>query len=106
MDFDDKIVRDVADRFGITRDVIKKQLQELIDAGLLEKNDNPNMASKFRLTTNGSRFAEKQIIKKYGEFKKVINSKGVAYKVPTIIIIREGIKEEELSQFSLWSDKD
>jgi len=92
-------------RFGITKSEVTKQLQELMDSGLLEKNNNPNMSSEFRLTTSGSRFAEKQIIKKFGEFKKVTDSKGIAYKVPTVVIIREGIKEEELNQFPLWSNE-
>jgi len=105
MELDEKIIHKIMERFGITKEEVTKQLQELIDNGLLEKNDSPNFASEYRLTPNGSRFAEKQIIEKFGEFKKVIDHRGIAYKVPTIVIIREGIKENELNQFPLWSDE-
>ena len=93
-------------RCGISKADAIKQIQELIKAGLLEKNDNPNMSFEFRLTTEGSRFAEKQIIEKFGEFKKVISHRGIAYKVPTTVIIREGIREQDLNNFPLWSDKE
>ena len=106
MELDDEIIMDVVERFGISKADAIKQIQELIKAGLLEKNDNPNMPSEFRLTTEGSRFAEKQIIEKFGEFKKVTSHRGIAYKVPTIVIMREGLREEDLSNFPLWSDED
>ena len=105
MGLDDEIIRDIMQKFGVTGNEVKKRLQELMDSGLLKKNNNPNLTSEFRLTTNGSRFAEKQIIKRYGEFKKVIDHRGIAYKIPTIVIIREGIKENELSQFPLWNNE-
>ncbi len=105
MELDDEIIMDVAARFGISKTDAIKQIQELIKAGLLEKNDNPNMSSEFRLTTEGSRFAEKQIIEKFGEFKKVTSHRGIAYKVPTTVIIREGIREEDLHNFPLWNDE-
>jgi len=66
MELDDKIVMDAAKRFGISIAEAEKQIQELLEKGFLEKNDNPSMPSEFRLTTEGSRFAEKQIIEKFG----------------------------------------
>lgn len=105
MELDDKILKNAMDGFGITKEQALKAVQEMIDDGLLQENDNPSMPAKFKLTTDGSRFAEKMIEKEYGEFKKVINHKGIAYKVPTIVIIREGIREKELDQFPLWSDE-
>jgi len=105
MEIDDKILKHAMVSLGITEDQVKKALQEMVDDGLLQKNDDPSMPAEFKLTTNGSKFAEKIIINDYGEFKKVTNHKGIAYKVPTIVIIREGIKEEELDQFPLWSDE-
>lgn len=105
MEIDDKIRKNVMDRLGVTEDQVKKMVQEMFDEGLLQKNDDPSMSTEFKLTTGGSKFAEKTIIEEYGEFKKVVNHKGIAYKVPTIVIIREGIKEDELDQFPLWSDE-
>jgi len=105
MELDDKIIMDAAERFGITKDEARKQVKELLEKGLLEKNDNPSMPSEFRLTTEGSRFAEKQIIEKFGEFKKVTSHRGISYKVPTIVIMREGLREEDLVNFPLWSDE-
>ncbi len=106
MELDDKIIIDAAKRFGISIAEAKMQIQELLDNGLLEKNDDPSISSEFKLTTEGSRFAEKQIIEKFGEFKRVTNHRGIAYKVPTIVIIREGIREQDLVNFPLWSDED
>lgn len=106
MELDDEIIMDVVQRFGISKAEAIKQIQELLDIGLLEKNDNPNISSEFRLTTEGSRFAEKQIIEKFGEFKKITNHKGIAYKVPTTVIIREGIREQDLNNFPLWNDEE
>jgi len=105
MEIDDKILKHAMDSFGITEDQVRKILQEMIDDGLLQKNDDPSVPMKFKLTTGGCKFAEKTIIDDYGEFKKVVNHKGIAYKVPTIVIMREGIKEEELNQFPFWSDE-
>ena len=76
MELDEKIIMDAAKRFGISIDEAKKQVQSLIENGLLEKNDDPSISSELRLTTEGSRFAEKQIIEKFGEFKKVVNHRG------------------------------
>ena len=106
MELDEKIIMDAAQRFGISMDEAKKQVQALIEDGLLEKNDDPNVSSELRLTTEGSRFAEKQIIEKFGEFKKVTNHRGISYKVPTVVIIREGIREQDLSNFPLWNDEE
>jgi len=60
---------------------------------------------QFKLTVQGNKYAEKTIIKDYGEFRKVTDHKGVSYKVPVIVILREGIKEEDLNQFPLWDDE-
>ncbi len=106
MELDDKILKDAMDRFGITEEQAKKAVQDMIDDGLLQKSDDPSMPFEYKLTTVGSRFAEKTIIKDYGEFKKVTNHKGISYKVPTIIILREGIREEELDHFPLWGNDD
>lgn len=92
------------DTFGISKAEALKQVQELIDEGLLQINEDLSVPLEFKLTTEGCKFAEKTIIKQYGEFRKVTDYKGVSYKVPTIVIIREGIKEDELNQFPLWSD--
>ena len=105
MKLDDEIIDHAMDRFGISKEEAKKQIQQLIDMGLLQKNDNPIMPAEFKLTTNGSKFAEESIIKEYGEFKKVIDHNGIAYRVPTIVIIREGIKEQDLYQFPLWNEE-
>ncbi len=105
MELDDEITQKVMDGFGVSRQEAEKQVQELIDMGLLQKNDDPSIPFEFKLTTEGCKFAEKNIIKQHGEFKKVTNHRGISYKVPTIVIIREGIKEDELSQFPLWSDE-
>jgi predicted transcriptional regulator len=106
MELDDKIIMDAAQRFGISKAEAEKQIQELLDNGLLEKNDDPSVSSELKLTTEGSRFAEKQIIKKFGEFKRVTNHRGIAYKIPTIVIIREGIREQDLVNFPLWNDEE
>lgn len=105
MNLDDEIIRHAMDKFGISKEEAKKQVQELIDMGLLQRNDNPIMAAEFKITNNGSKLAEETIIKEYGEFKKVIDHNGIAYRVPTIVIMREGINEQDLSNFPLWSDE-
>lgn len=44
-----------------------------------------------------------QMIEEYGLFKKVIDAtSGIAYKVPTRLIIEEGVKQEDLKNYSLW----
>jgi len=105
MELDNIILKNAMDRFGITEEQAKKALQEMIDAGLLQENTDPSIPAKFKLTTDGNRLAEKNIIKEYGEFRKVTNSKGVSYKIPTIVIIREGIREDSLEKFPLWTDE-
>ena len=105
MELDEKIIMDAAKRFGISIDEAKKQVQSLIENGLLEKNDDPSVPLEFRLTTDGIRFTEKQINKKFGEFKRVVNHRGIAYKVPTTVIMREGIREQDLHDFPLWNDE-
>ena len=105
MEIDDEILKNAMDSFGITKEQAEKEIQEMIDGGLLEENMDPSVPIKFKLTTSGSKFAEKMIISRYGEFRKVTDHKGVSYKVPVVVIVREGIKEEELNQFPLWSDE-
>lgn len=105
MELDDKILQNAMNRFGITKEQAVKAIQEMIDDGYLQENSDPSVPMKFKLTPNGSRLAEKNIIKDLGEFRRVTNHKGVSYKVPVIVIIREGIKEEELNQFPLWDDE-
>ena len=105
MELDDIILKDAMDRFGITKEQAKKAIQEMIDDGLLKENEDPSVPMQFKLTPHGSKTAEKNIIKEYGEFKKVTDHNGVSYKVPVIVIIREGIKESELNQFPLWVDE-
>lgn len=105
MNLDDEIIHHATDKFGISKEEAKKQVQELIDMGLLQRNDNPIMAAEFKITNGGSKIVEKEIIKKYGEFKKVIDHNGIAYRVSTIVIMREGINEQDLCDFPLWSDE-
>lgn len=106
MELDDKILQNAMNTFGITKEQAKRVLQEMIDDGFLQKNEDPSVPFEFKLTTDGCKYAEKTIIKQYGEFRKVTDHKGISYKVPTIVIMREGIKEDELSQFPLWSDEE
>ena len=106
MELDDEIIMDAAKRFSISKNEAMKYIKELIDTGLLEINNDPNRSTELKLTTDGNRFAEKQINEKFGEFKKVISHTGIAYKVPTTVIIREGIKEQDLVNFPLWSNDD
>ena len=105
MELDDEILKNAMNTFGITKEQAVNALQEMIDDGLLQENTDPSVPIKFKLTVHGSKFAEKTIIKDYGEFKKVTDHKGVSYKVPTIVIMREGIKEDDLNQFPLWDDE-
>lgn len=105
MELDDKILNDVMNRFGITKEMALKALKEMIEDGLLQENNDPNVPMQFKLTTQGSKFAEKTIISEHGEFRKVTDHKGVSYKVPVIVILREGIKEQDLNQFPLWNDE-
>ena len=105
MELDDEILKNAMDRFGISKEQAVKAIQEMIDDGLLKENEDPSVPMRFKLTTNGAKLAEKNIIKSYGEFRKVTDHNGVSYKVPVIVIMREGIKEEELNQFPLWSDE-
>lgn len=42
--------------------------------------------------------------KELGEYRKVISiTRGMAYKVPTRVIIEQGIREQDLPRFPLWS---
>ena len=105
MNLDDKILKNAMDRFGIPKEQVEKAIQEMIDDGLLKANEDPTIPMQFKLTPHGSKTAEKNIIKEYGEFRKITDHNGISYKVPVIVIIREGIKESELNQFPLWVDE-
>ena len=49
----------------------------------------------------------KEMIKEFGEYKKVIDAKsGVAYKVPTKDIITKGLKQQDLDKYPIWVDCD
>lgn len=104
MELDDKILDDVVKKLGVSREQAERVLQKMIDDGELQINDDPSMPLDFKLTTGGNRFAEKMIIEEFGEFKKVADHTGTFYKVPTIVIIREGIREQDLHNFPLWTD--
>ena len=44
-----------------------------------------------------------QMIQRHGIFKKVIDAQtGLAYKIPTIIIIEDGLAQENLKKYPLW----
>ena len=44
-----------------------------------------------------------KMIEKYGLFKKVVDiDSGIAYKVPTRLIIKEGLRQEELKNYPTW----
>lgn len=104
-ELDDKILADAAKQFGITVEEARKQLQELIEMGLLTPAKDPSMPFDLKLSTDGAKYAEKTIIEKYGEFKKIMDMEsGKWHKVPTIVIIREGILQADLKHFPLWSD--
>jgi len=105
MEVDDEILNNAINQFGITKEQAKKEIQEMIDKGLLQENTDPTIPMQFKLTPTGSRLAEKTIIKDFGEFRRVTDHKGVSYRVPVIVIIREGIKEDQLDQFPLWDDE-
>jgi len=106
MEIDDIILKNAMDTFGLTKKQAEKAVQEMIDEGLLSENNDPSVPMKFKITTLGAKLAEKTIIDDLGEFKKVIDHNGISYKVPTIVIIREGINEENLNQFPLWGEND
>jgi len=91
-------------RFGLTREQAKKALQSMIDDGFLQKNDDPSMPFDFKLTTDGAKMAEKTIQEDFGEFKKITDHNGISYRVPTFVIMREGVREEDLCHFPLWTD--
>lgn len=44
-----------------------------------------------------------KMIKEFGRFKKIIDqTSGIAYKIPTRVIIEEGLKQEELKNYPTW----
>lgn len=104
MELDDKILENAAKVFGLTKEEAKQQLQEMIDEGLLETNTDPSVPFKYKTTTSGARLAEQTLKENFGEFKKVFDHNGIAYKVPIVVIAREGIREDELKKFPLWEE--
>lgn len=105
MELDDKILEDAMKRCNVSKEQAKRVLQKMIEDGELQINDDPSMPFDLKLTTDGAKFAEKMINEEFGEFKKVTDHNGISYKVPTIVIMREGVKEEDLHHFPLWSDE-
>jgi len=67
---------------------------------------NSDIESHQRITCGDDcheKFIEKMLTE-HGLFKKVIDQEtNIAYKVPTRIIIEEGLKQEELKNFPEWS---
>jgi hypothetical protein len=104
MKLDDEILDGVSKRLGVSKEQAEKVLQKMIEDGELQINDDPSMPFDLKLTTDGAKFAEKMISEEYGEFKKITDHNGISYKVPTIVIIREGVREEDLHHFPLWTD--
>ena len=102
MELDDKILEDAMKKFGITRKEAEESLARMIDDGLLQQSDDPSMPFDLKLTLDGIRYTENLINKEFGEFKKITNHNGISYKVPTIVIMREGIREQDLPNFPLW----
>ena len=42
-------------------------------------------------------------IEKFGQFKKVVDlQSGKAHKVPTLEIVRNGLRQKDLKRFPLW----
>ena len=105
MELDDKILDGVSKKLGVSKEQAEIVLQQMIEDGELQINDDPSMPFDLKLTTDGAKFAEKMISEEFGEFKKVTDHNGTSYKVPTIVIMREGVKEEDLHHFPLWSDE-
>ena len=105
MKLDDEILDGVSKSLGVSKKQAEKVLQQMIEDGELQINDDPSMPFDLKLTTDGAKFAEKMISEEYGEFKKVTDHNGISYKVPTIVIMREGIREEDLHHFPLWCDE-
>lgn len=104
MELDDKILDNAVKKLGVTKEQAKRVIQKMIEDGELQINDDPSMPFDLKLTTDGSKQAEKYIIEEYGEFKKITDHNGISHKVPTIVIYREGIREQELHNFPLWTD--
>jgi hypothetical protein len=47
-----------------------------------------------------------QIVKQLGEYKKIIRvSTGIAYRVPTRDIIENGVREQDLDKYPVWTDE-
>ena len=100
----DEIIENAMKKFGITRKQAEDRLQAMIEDGLVQQSDDPSMPFDLKLTLHGIRYTENLINKEYGEFKKITNHNGISYKVPTIVIMREGIREQDLSNFPLWDN--
>ncbi len=103
MELDDKIINDAMKKFGIPKEQAEKAIQEMIEDGLFEINDDPTVPFDLKLSTEGAKMAEKVIGEDYGEFKKITHSNGTSYKVPTTVLL-QGLQEEDLHHFPLWTD--
>jgi len=57
-EIDELIIKHGMKRFGLSRDEITKQLQELVDAGLVLSGDD-----NFQLSSKGIEYVEKNIFK-------------------------------------------
>lgn len=104
MELDDEILEQAMKKFGLTRKQAEESLQAMIEDGLLQQSDDPSMPFDLKLTLDGIRYTENLINKEFGEFKKITNHNGISYKVPTIVIMREGIEEQDLKNFPLWDN--
>jgi len=106
VDLDDIILEDAMKKFGISREQAEQCIKDMMDDGLLQKNDDPSMPFTLKLTLDGNKKAEKLINEDFGEFRKVTSQNGIAYKVPTVVIMRGDINEDDLHHFPLWTDDD
>jgi len=96
----EKEMRVAAKKAGFTDADIDGGIAGLADKGLIAPDSDG-----YAITKDGIEMIERDIIKKFGEFKKITDiTSGKSYKVPTIIIMREGIRQEDLKHFPEWTD--
>lgn len=101
---DDLVRKNAKDR-GFSEKDIDQALKELKEEGLIRKSDHVGYDDNMQLTPTGSKLIESELIKRYGEFKKVMDMEsGKSHKVPTVVIIREGINQHDLKNFPEWTD--
>lgn len=47
----------------------------------------------------------KKLVKKFGEFKKIVDAEtGKAYRVPTADIVEHGLRHQDLKKYPMWED--